>query len=83
MVQPLLSLYVIELIGSLEQATVFSGFVFAVSGIASVVASPFWIKLDERESYSEAVVIAGVLIVYLGLWMWKRSRYGNTDEDWK
>lgn len=57
MIQPLLGLYVIELLGSLKQATISSGFVFAVSGIAAVIASPLWNRFGERKSYSKVLIL--------------------------
>lgn len=51
MIQPLLTLHIADLQGSVQDAVLLSGFVFALIGIAGIIASPLWGKAGERRGY--------------------------------
>lgn len=51
MIQPLLTLHIADLQGSLTNAALSSGIVFALIGIAGIVASPIWGRAGERRGY--------------------------------
>jgi MFS transporter, DHA1 family, multidrug resistance protein len=60
MIQPLLALHIANMQGSLEDAALSSGFIFALIGIAGIIASPLWGKSGERKGY--ALVLALCLL---------------------
>lgn len=51
MIQPLLALHVADLHGSVDEAALVSGFVFALIGASGIVASPLWGKAGEKRGY--------------------------------
>ncbi|TLS52566.1 multidrug efflux MFS transporter [Paenibacillus antri] len=57
MIQPLLTLHIADLQGSVEDAALTSGFVFALIGIAGIVASPFWGRTGERLGYPKVLTV--------------------------
>lgn len=65
MVQPLLTLHIANLRGSLEGAVLSSGFVFALIGVAGIIASPLWGRAGEKKGYGPILAfclgIAGVM----------------------
>lgn len=52
MIQPLLTLHIANLQGSVQDAALSSGLVFALIGIAGIIAAPFWGKEGQRRGYS-------------------------------
>jgi DHA1 family multidrug resistance protein-like MFS transporter len=52
MIQPLLTLHIAGLQGTMEGAVLASGIVFSIVGIAGIAASPFWGKIGQKYSYS-------------------------------
>jgi len=57
MIQPLLTLHIADLQGSVEKAALVSGFVFALIGIAGIVASPFWGRAGERRGFPGVLIL--------------------------
>jgi DHA1 family multidrug resistance protein-like MFS transporter len=51
MIQPLLTLHIADLQGSLDNAVLSSGIIFSLIGIAGIIASPFWGRLGEIRGY--------------------------------
>jgi len=51
MIQPLLTLHIADLQGGVANAALTSGVVFALIGLAGIVASPLWGKLGGRRGY--------------------------------
>ncbi|MDU2065698.1 MAG: MFS transporter [Sporomusaceae bacterium] len=49
--QPLLTLYVVELQGSLSGAVLTSGIVYSLAGIAGAIAAPTWGKIGQRSGF--------------------------------
>ncbi|MBP2630006.1 MAG: transporter [Firmicutes bacterium] len=65
--QPILTIYISELQGSMENIMLLSGIVFSLSGIAGAIAAPFWGKYCQRWGFSRALWAAlggaGILLV--------------------
>jgi DHA1 family multidrug resistance protein-like MFS transporter len=55
--EPLLSLYVLELGASRSDASFSSGIIFSAVGIATVIAAPIWGKIGERIGYRNTLMI--------------------------
>lgn len=55
--EPLLSLYVLELGASAADASFSSGIIFSAVGISTVIAAPFWGKVGERIGYRNTLMI--------------------------
>jgi len=70
MIQPLLTLHIADLQGSLENAALTSGFVFALIGIAGIVASPYWGRTGERIGYPKVLTIClvGAAVAIASQW---------------
>lgn len=54
--QPLVTLHVAELRGSIEGAVLASGFVFSAAGVAGALAAPLWGRLGQRAGYDRILV---------------------------
>ena len=59
--QPLVTLHVAELQGSVAGAVLASGFVFSAAGVAGAIAAPLWGRLGQQAGYGRilAAVFAG------------------------
>jgi MFS family permease len=55
--EPLLTIYVLQLGGSQSNAALNSGIIFSAVGIATVIAAPLWGKLGQKISYSKTLYI--------------------------
>lgn len=55
--QPLITLYIAELQGTLDGAELKAGFVFGLTGIAGAVAAPIWGKIGQRISFFIVLVV--------------------------
>jgi MFS family permease len=55
--EPLLTIYVLQLGGKNSNATLNSGIIFSAAGIATVIAAPLWGKLGQKISYSKTLYI--------------------------
>lgn len=69
MAQPLITVYVGELMGSMGDDTVkMAGIIFSLSGIAGIVAAPFWGKFGQRngfiKTFAMLAFIAGVINLF-------------------
>jgi len=66
MIQPLLTLHIAELQGELSGAVLTSGLVFALIGVAGILASPFWGRMGEQRGYGRVLtfclLVSGVVI---------------------
>ncbi len=84
MIQPLLTLHIADLQGSLEDAALTSGFVFALIGIAGIVASPYWGRTGERIGYPKvlAICLVGAAVAIASqffisdLWLFTLIQFG-------
>lgn len=83
MVQPLLTLHIANLRGSLEGAVLSSGFIFALIGIAGIVASPVWGRAGEKRGFAPilalclgtAGVVAGMQYFVYELWLFTAVQF--------
>lgn len=57
MIQPLLTLHIANLRGSVDGAALTSGFVLALIGIAGIVASPVWGKVGGSRGYTNILTL--------------------------
>ncbi|MFD3261032.1 MFS transporter [Paenibacillus lentus] len=55
--EPLLSLYVLELGATAADASFSSGIIFSAVGISTVLAAPIWAKIGERIGYRNTLMI--------------------------
>lgn len=55
--EPLLSLYVLDLGASREDASFSSGIIFSAVGISTVIAAPFWGKIGGKIGYRKTLMI--------------------------
>ncbi|MFF2089269.1 MFS transporter [Paenibacillus sp. NPDC058174] len=56
-IEPLLTIYVVQIGGSIEKATLSSGIVFSAIGIATVIMGPWWGKIGGRIGYGKTLFI--------------------------
>ncbi|MDR6885066.1 MFS transporter [Bacillus sp. 3255] len=56
-VEPLLTIYVLQLGGSQSSASLSSGIIFSAVGVATVIAAPRWGKLGQKLTYSRTLFI--------------------------
>jgi MFS transporter, DHA1 family, multidrug resistance protein len=56
-IEPLLTIYVLQRGGSQSSASLNSGIIFSAVGIATVIAAPIWGKLGQKISYSKTLFI--------------------------
>jgi len=63
--QPLITLYVAELQGKLEGAVLSSGVVFSLTGIAGILAAPYWGKKGQQKGFfiilSISLLVSGMV----------------------
>lgn len=57
MVQPLLTLHIADLEGSVKDVAATAGFVLSLIGIAGILASPQWGKLGEKSGYMRVLIV--------------------------
>lgn len=57
-INPLISLHVIELTGSSDHAALLSGLICGASGIAGVLGGPFWGKRGEKWGFKKVMVLS-------------------------
>jgi DHA1 family multidrug resistance protein-like MFS transporter len=57
MIQPLITLHIVNLQGNLQGAMLTSGFVLALIGIAGIIASPLWGRLGEKHGYTRMLML--------------------------
>ncbi len=66
MMQPLLTLHIADLQGSLDNAVLSSGIIFSLIGIAGIIASPLWGRAGEKKSYGViltfCLICAGIVV---------------------
>lgn len=56
--QPLITLYVAELLGRLEGAVLTAGIVFSLAGVSGAIAAPVWGKLGQQKGFFRVLVFA-------------------------
>lgn len=67
LIQPMISLYVAELNGSMDNIVFVSGLVFSLVGIASAITAPFWGRFGQERGFyislASAALCAGIATV--------------------
>lgn len=58
MLQPLLTLYIAELVGKIEGAGLTAGMVYSLAGIAGAFAAPLWGRVGQRKGFYLILTIA-------------------------
>lgn len=58
--QPLIALYIAELIGKIEDAGLTSGVVISLAGVAGAISAPLWGKLGQQRGFYNTLAIAFV-----------------------
>lgn len=58
MLQPIISLYVGELLGSMESVAVISGTILSVGGIAGMITTNIWTHYGQKQGYFKAIAFA-------------------------
>ncbi|MCM3765523.1 MFS transporter [Neobacillus niacini] len=56
-IEPVLPLYIVELGGSVEKASLVAGIVFSLPGIASALFAPFWGRWADKVGFHRVLVI--------------------------
>ncbi|WP_342434146.1 MFS transporter [Neobacillus sp. FSL H8-0543] len=82
-IEPILPLYIVELGGSSEHASLIAGIVFSLPGIASVIFAPFWGKWADKVGF-QRVLFIGLMggglgsiaqILFSQIWGFSISRF--------
>jgi MFS transporter, DHA1 family, multidrug resistance protein len=82
-IEPVLPLYIVDLGGSSEHASLLAGIVFSLPGIASVIFAPFWGKWADKVGFQKVLFIGlmgGGLgsiaqILFTQIWGFSISRF--------
>ncbi|WP_274652624.1 MFS transporter [Paenibacillus humicola] len=64
-IEPVLPLYIVQIGGSVKDASLLAGIVFSLVGIASIIFAPRWGKLADKYGFNKILVI-GLLVGGLG-----------------
>jgi MFS transporter, DHA1 family, multidrug resistance protein len=56
-IEPILSLYIVRLSGSVENASFITGVVFSLPGIASIIFGPYWGKWADKVGFNKILFI--------------------------
>jgi len=64
-IEPVLPLYIVQLGGSLDNASLLSGIVFSLTGIASILFAPYWGKLADRIGF-RSILLLGLFVGGIG-----------------
>ncbi|KEO82371.1 MFS transporter [Tumebacillus flagellatus] len=56
--QPVLTLYVADLQGSMDGSVLSSGLIFSLSGIAMIIAAPYWGRWGQKKGFRSTLLIA-------------------------
>lgn len=56
--QPIITLYVAQLRGSMDNIVLIAGIVFSLGGIASSLSAPFWGRMGQKKSFGKMMYMA-------------------------
>ncbi|MFT8322021.1 MAG: MFS transporter [Bacillus sp. (in: firmicutes)] len=82
-IEPILPLYIVELGGSSDKASLLAGIVFSLPGIASVLMAPYWGRLADKVGFNRVLFI-GLLggaigtfaqIIFSNIWGFSITRF--------
>ncbi|MDD4599958.1 Multidrug resistance protein MdtG [bioreactor metagenome] len=68
--QPLVTLFIAELIGSIEEAGLTAGIVISLAGVAGAISAPMWGKFGQRHGFYKILVIA-----FIGAGLFNASQF--------
>lgn len=72
--QPLITLYVAELIGRVDEAGLTTGIVLSLAGVAGAVSAPAWGKLGQRKGFVKTLVFA-----FVGAGLFNAAQFFSND----
>ncbi|WP_223070479.1 MFS transporter [Paenibacillus caui] len=55
-IEPVLSLYIVDMGGSVENASLVAGIVFSLSGVASILFAPYWGKKADKTGFMKVLL---------------------------
>ncbi|MFD0678714.1 MULTISPECIES: MFS transporter [unclassified Paenibacillus] len=64
-IEPVLPLYIVEIGGSVKDASLLAGIVFSVVGVASLIFAPRWGRLGDKIGFQK-ILLVGLLVGGLG-----------------
>lgn len=56
-IQPILTIYVCDLMGGMDGVVRVSGIIFSLAGIAGIIAAPFWGKTGQKVGYAKTLFV--------------------------
>lgn len=56
-IEPILSLYIVDIGGSEKNASLLAGIVFSLSGVASILFAPYWGKRADKSGFMKVLLI--------------------------
>ncbi|MGP7817317.1 MFS transporter [Niallia sp. 01092] len=82
-IEPILPLYIVELGGSSDKASLIAGFVFSLPGLASALIAPYWGKWADKVGFDRVLFIGllggglGTLaqIIFSDIWGFSITRF--------
>lgn len=83
MLQPLLTLYIGKLQGSMQGAMVASGIIFSLIGVAGIVAAPYWGGLGQKKGFGKTLflvlfgagIAVGLQTIINNLWLFGLGQF--------
>lgn len=82
-IEPILPLYILEVGGSMDKASLLAGIIFSLPGIASVIMAPYWGKWADKVGFNRILFI-GLLggglgtfsqIIFSNIWGFSITRF--------
>ncbi|AYV69486.1 MULTISPECIES: MFS transporter [Niallia] len=82
-IEPILPLYILEIGGSMDKASLLAGIIFSLPGIASVIMAPYWGKWADKVGFNRVLFI-GLLggglgtfsqIIFSNIWGFSITRF--------
>jgi len=82
-IEPILPLYILEVGGSMDKASLLAGIIFSLPGIASVIMAPYWGKWADKVGFNRVLFIGlfgGGLgtfaqIIFSNIWGFSITRF--------
>lgn len=82
-IEPILPLYILEVGGSMDKASLLAGIIFSLPGIASVIMAPYWGKWADKVGFNRILFIGllgGALgtfsqIIFSNIWGFSITRF--------
>ncbi|KAB7672677.1 MFS transporter [Bacillus sp. B1-b2] len=82
-IEPILPLYIVEVGGAADKASLLAGVVFSLPGIASLIMAPFWGKWADKKGFNRVLFIGlfgGALgtfaqVIFSNIWGFSITRF--------